>query len=137
MATKYVIGSQNICDNAIRAIADLPMDWSHEVIIQPSTRKRTLDQNNLYFYWLGLLADETGYTKNQWHEFFKETFIKPKIEMITMFDKKIPEKRTTTTRENVGEFIEYLQEIELWVMDNLGYSFPVDDDYRKAMKNET
>lgn len=132
--TRFIIGTPIIRDNAISAILDLPMDYSHEVVIRKAKSKRSQAQNKLYWKWMELLANETGYTKPQWHEFFKAKFILPKIEMITMFDKTIPSQTPTTTKESVKEFTDYLNEIELWVMDNMGYSFPVDDDYRKAME---
>ena len=131
---RYVVGTPLIRDNAISDIRDLPLDYSHEVIIRKAKSKRSLQQNALYHKWCELLANETGYTKAQWHEYFKAKFIAPKTEMITMFDKTVPEKPVTTTRESVKEFTEYLNEIELWVMDNMGYSFPQDDDYRNAMR---
>jgi hypothetical protein len=133
---RYIIGTEVIRGNCISAVLDLPLDYSHEVIIRKAKSKRSLQANKLYWKWLQYLADETGYTREQWHEYFKAKFIAPKTEMITMFDKTVPEKPVTTTRESVKEFTEYLNEIELWVMDNMGYSFPQDDDYKTAMRKD-
>ena len=133
--SKFILYTEHIQQNAISALLGVPLDGSHEVIIRKAKSKRSVLQNALYWKWLGCLANETGYTPDQWHEYFKAKFIASKTEMITMFDKTVPEKPVTTTRESVKEFTEYLNEIELWVMDNMGYSFPQDDDYRRAFKD--
>lgn len=134
MADRFILRTPLIRDNAIQAVKDLPLDGTHEVVIQAHKSKRSRAQNDLMWTWFELLANETGYTKDNWHEYFKAKFIAPETEMLVMFDKTIPSQEVTTTKKNVKQFTEYLQRIELWVMDNMGYSFPVTDDYKLAMK---
>jgi hypothetical protein len=77
------------------------------------------------------LEDEIGEKKEQIHLYFKHKFIKK--DDIRVFGEDVPVE-VTTTKLTVKEFTGYLENIELFVMENLGYSFPIDDDYKQAMK---
>jgi hypothetical protein len=129
---KFNLGTELIQQNAISAILELPLDWSHEVVIRKAKSKRHDMQNRLMWAWFTLLQDETehGYIKENWHEFFKVKFIKPEMEMIYMYGIETPSGAVTTTDKGVKEFAKYLEKIDFWVVTELGYTFPsnISDD---------
>jgi hypothetical protein len=128
---KFVLGSDLIQQNAISAILELPLDWSHEVVIRKAKSKRSISANNLYWVWLTYLQDEIGETKEMLHLYFKHKYLKR--DDISVLGQQVPVE-VTTTKLSVKEFTDYLRNIELFVMDKMGYSFPVCDDYREVFK---
>ena len=132
---RFVLGSELIRDNAISEVLSVPLDWTHEVIIRKAKSKRSLIQNRLYWVWMQYLEDEIGEKKELIHLYFKHKFIKKND--IQVFGEDVPVE-VTTTKLSVKDFTSYLENIELFVMQNLGYSFPIDEDYRQAkgLKND-
>lgn len=130
---KFIIGTDKIRDNVIHEISNLPLDWSHEVVLQKAKSKRSQVQNKLYWIWLGYLEDEIGEKKELIHLYFKHKYLKK--DDIEVFGHDVPVE-VTTTKLTVKEFTGYLENIELFVMENLGYSFPIDDNYKLAMKGK-
>jgi hypothetical protein len=53
---------------------DSLMRGSDKFIIEKKQKKRTLDQNSLYWLWLACIEDETGNEKNYLHEVFKDKY---------------------------------------------------------------
>jgi hypothetical protein len=130
----FNLGTELIQQNAISAILELPLDWSHEVVIRKAKSKRNLAQNALYWRWMEYLQDEIGETKEMLHLYFKHKYLKR--DDISVLGQQVPVE-VTTTKLSVKEFTDYLQNIELFVMDKMGYSFPVCDDYREVFRKET
>jgi hypothetical protein len=55
---------------------DVTKPW--QVTIEPKTKKRTLNQNALYWKWVGLIADATGNDNDDVHEALKAKFLTPR-----------------------------------------------------------
>ena len=53
--------------DAINLINIIPMGELHEVIIRPFKVNRSLLQNSLMWVWLGYIADDLGYSKDELH----------------------------------------------------------------------
>ena len=130
---KFNLGTDLIQQNAISAILELPLDWSHEVVIRKVKSKRGRVQNDLYWVWMTYLQDEIGETKENLHFYFKHRFLKK--DDLCVLGEYVPVE-ITTTKLTVKEFADYLTSIELFVIDKMGYSFPVNDDYRQAFGKE-
>jgi len=71
-------------------------------------KKRTISQNNFYFFYLGIIEQETGQDSNDLHEYFKRAHLPPKF--ITVMGKEIKIPRSTTELSKL-EFGEYLEKI--------------------------
>lgn len=71
--------------------------------------KRSEQQNNYYWMYLSLIADETGYTSEEIHEWAKGKFLTKQIK--ELFGDKVRTK-LSTTRLTKGEFAEYIMKIE-------------------------
>ena len=57
--------------NAINLINIIPLDELHEVIIRPYKINRSLLQNSLMWVWLGYIAEDLGWTKEDLHDHYK------------------------------------------------------------------
>ena len=67
------------------------------------------NMNGYYWLYLTLLESETGNTANDLHEYFKKTFLKPRIK--NLFGKEI-ELAPTTTELTGLEMWDYMLKIE-------------------------
>lgn len=70
---------------------------------------RSAEQNNLYFLYLGVIAEETGHSKDDLHDLFKGKFLGG--EVVEVFGEKVRQKKSTT-KLNKNDFAEYLLAIE-------------------------
>lgn len=71
--------------------------------------KRTLRQNRYYWVYLDLIAESTGHTPEELHEALKRKHLL--VKEVTVMDKVI-EITKSTTDLTVGEFCEYILDIE-------------------------
>lgn len=117
-------------------IEHLPADGSMEIIIRPHKTTRTIEQNNLYWLWVGFMADEIGYKKNQLHDALRGSLLAPVV-YPDLNTGVVKERLRSTTELSVGEFTEYLNAIEEWAADFMGMTLPrPEDQYAIAMGYE-
>ena len=76
----------------------------YEITVKKWRKKRSLDQNALYWMWLQIIAKDLGYDTEELHSSFKSMFL-------TDRSKKIPLVRSTTVLNKL-EFAQYLKSIE-------------------------
>lgn len=84
-------------------------DGEVELLVLKPIKRRTKDQNRLYWGYLKIISEELGNTPNELHEAFKYTFLPTKTITICGDNKIIPK---STTEMTTGEFGEYLDNIE-------------------------
>lgn len=70
--------------------------------------KRTTEQNNFYWMYLGIIANETGDDQNSLHEYFKRKFLPPRF--ITALGKTIKIPASTTELDKL-DFSDYMERI--------------------------
>lgn len=123
-----------IRDVQTRAIAglhiqrlDVTKAW--EVTIRPHKSKRSIDQNSLYWSWLSIIADETGNTANDIHEWCRDEFL-PCSEIKVAGVAHLA--RPSTTALTTKEMTDYLNRIEAWAGTDLGIILPSPDDRGRA-----
>lgn len=113
-----------------RFIDLMPDDGTMKLEIKKNASKRTDAQNKLYWFWLGIIGDDTGYRPDEIHKLMKMQFLEPITYRI--MDKDVIDY-PSTTKLTVREFTEYLNMIELWASD-LGMVMPHPEDiYYTAM----
>lgn len=155
----YVTGEAQR-QQAIRYVTEAPFYPLYTVIVKPAKMSRSVAQNALYWIFNTHLEkhSETGNTKNEWHEYFKEKYLVriyiknpdkhpalcSSIEAITaIMEKGLTSEAAilwknllatlSTTSADVAEFKEYLECIEHEMID-FNCVLPVEDDvYRKAL----
>lgn len=141
--------------SAIKLLEELPVDGSHEVIIQEYSENRSAKQNRLYFKWCGEIANHMGITKDDAHHMFKERyavpiFIRDDEGYATMVQavksvrrqgmnqeannmkQKIVEL-TSTTDFSIKQMAEYMHDIEVYATEiGAEISFP-EDLYQESL----
>ena len=76
--------------------------------IEPEISTRTLNQNKLYWKYLGIIEIETGNVANDMHEYFRRTLLPPKFIKYNGKEIKIP---MSTTELKKHEFSDYMDKI--------------------------
>ena len=105
---------------------DLREQWF--VKIKKQRSRRSLDQNALLWLWMTALEvdSETGYTKEEWKEFFQTKFC-PRTKMkINREDYEIVK---STSQLDTKEFTDFLERIQHFVYHELYFSLPQPSDY--------
>lgn len=108
-------------DDRQRAIACLnKLDLKKPVVfeVRPVVKHRSKNQSSLYWVWLHAIADQTGNSAEDLHEYFKEKYL-PKIFVETTLGGI--HKVRSTTELTTEEFNEYLGKIYLEVTSG-GYA---------------
>lgn len=126
----FIIGGDDV-DRHNRALSELrahfrTLDKSRRwrVIIEPYTRKRTTNQNNLYWSWMSLIADETGNDKDDVHEFLLAKFCPTKS--ITVVEEEVT--RESTKLLNTVEMKDYMDKVMAWAATTLNITLPLPED---------
>lgn len=68
--------------------------------------KRSLDQNALYWVYLGVIEQETGNLATDLHELFKRKFLPPIPKKILGVDFKLPASTTELSKASFGEYLD-------------------------------
>lgn len=118
------------CIDDIRSLVLSPKLWSVKVL--PYVKKRSRDQNDLYFAYIQTIADFTGYNKRAIHEMVAGGHLG--YEMFTVFGRQIA-VRKSTAELSTGEFTLLIQEAEKVAL-SLDLKLPLRDDYNYVMGRE-
>lgn len=91
--------------------------------IEKQISTRSLNQNQLYWLYLGVIERETGNNANELHEYFRRTLLTPKFIKVLGKEIKIPK---STTELSKLEFADYLDKIsaetEIQIPDSEAYN---------------
>jgi len=79
-----------------------------QILIDKIRSNRTLDQNRFYWFYLSIIAKETGDNPNDLHEYFKRRLLPPRFVKVLGRTIRLP---ATTTKLSKSEFAEYLDKI--------------------------
>lgn len=122
---KFTITKPGDFDRIINYLSkiDVTKQWSVSILLLKS--KRSIDQNKLYWVWLGIIESETGTFKDELHEYFKERFLGFTIRKVFESEVKII---NSTTKLNTKEFTTYLESIRVFVSQELGITLLTPDE---------
>lgn len=67
---------------------------------------RSLSQNALYWFYLGVIESETGNNADDLHQYFKRTLLKPKIINVMGKEIRVPCSTTELSKLEFGEYME-------------------------------
>ena len=112
------------------------LDLSKEMVftLAPYKAKRSLSQNSLYWMWVGIMAKDIGESSNDFHALMAHKFLAPEVKEVMGERVEIVK---STTKLNVHEFTEYLNQIEMFSSGFLGIVLPRPEDmYYAAMGYE-
>jgi len=99
--------------------------------IREDKDSRSTKQNRLYWEWVTVIGSELGYTKDETHMLLRDKFIGYN-EITTKKGDHIRELRSTT-KLKVGEFKDYLEQVDIFVSE-YGIILPRPEDlYYESM----
>lgn len=125
MAKRFIIHEQKQINSAVEHIKKLELGGQHEIIVRKFVKKRSDDQNRLYFKLLELISKETGHDKDSLHEYFKKRYGIWDVEKI--FGEEIPVP-LSTTKYGTKKFSEYMTQVEAEAA-SLGIVLPHPNDW--------
>lgn len=138
MTQYFPIHTQGMKDVACKVIAGMPLPC--EVTVQPYKSKRSSAQNRLYWKWLSEIAQQMEvlnkdgvlekHDKEDWHDLCRMKWLGVKV--VSIGDKEYPRPAKSTTKLKVGEFADYLTQIEEHFLSK-GVALTFTDDYGTAM----
>lgn len=152
---RFTLHSEDVKQAACNFIAALSLEPLQEVIIRDAKKDRTAAQNSLYWMWLTIIASELGNTKDDQHTYYKKQILvhiyerddasyAEMLEAVRRVHRQGNKKDaqhladmivelTSTTRADVGQFTEYLNDIEKDAFGK-GITLPHPEDrYYEAM----
>ncbi len=91
---------------------------SLEVKVQ--RKYRSLPQNKLYWFWLGLIGESTGYDPEELHDTYKSMFLVDR-------SLSLPLVRSTKKLDTL-QFGQYLDKVKMHAQDELGIILPEPDE---------
>ena len=124
-------------DNAEReAIRDyisrLPDGKTYDVSIKLHRTKRSSEANNLYWAWIGIIAQETGNDREVCHKFFAKKFLG--YDVREFGSEKIAVVHSTASLDT-KEFSDYMNEVAAFASSELGIVLPTPGDKLYEMIN--
>jgi hypothetical protein len=137
---KIIVRDEPLRNRAVAVCGTIPLSEVHEVIIRPYKVDRSAAQNAYYWRILTIIGADLGLTKEEAHETFKERFLVPifcrddqgyadmyraVVEARNGLAKEVV-KLTSTTKCNVAQMTEYLNDIKHEAA-NLGIRLPMED----------
>ena len=133
MKRRFIIRNDKNAYSASAFILGLPTDGTKEVIIKEHKTTRSLEQNSLYWIWVGILADELGYTKDSLHDALRDALLEP-VSFIDVRSGETKSRLRSTTELSVKEFTAYLEAVEVFASDFAGCVLPrPEEQYAIAM----
>ena len=112
--------------------SEFPEDDNAIIEIKQNLDSRSTKQNRLYWQWIKVMT-ETGYTKDEMHSILRDKFLG--YEEVTTKTNVIRVLRSTTDLK-VGEFKDYLEQIDIFASE-YGIVLPRPEDlYFESMLNK-
>ena len=130
---KMILDRPPDVDELIEIISTMRLDKPLSVEIKPYKRKRTLDQNALYWLWLTdlskyLVSKGRKFATKEWcHDAMRHSFLgyeRSELTDVTTGEVQVRQSLRSTTKLQTGEFTFYLEQIEAWAM-GIGCLLPV------------
>ncbi len=88
--------------------------------------RRSVPQNSLMWLWFSCIAEETGHTKDEVHDYYCSKFLRHTLEWTYGEESWVT---TTTHSLNTDQFKEFLTQVQADAQTTLGIELPNPDDY--------
>jgi hypothetical protein len=110
----FILRDNAIRDRAIEYIASLPLEPLLEVDVYKHKKKRTTQQNKLYWAILNELAEVSPHSSEVWAEYFKQEFIGIEEKIV---NGRVIKRGISTTTLSTTEFADYVTRIQVFYND--------------------
>lgn len=115
--TEYIIHDEVSRTAIIEIIRGLDLKRRWRLDLKRYVKRRSNNQNNLYWQWMTEIGDYTGYTKEEMHDFFREKFLAPVPMMVGTSTERPPRSTTSLT---TAEMQDYLDRIYRFAVTDIG-----------------
>jgi len=133
--SKYRMKTTRERQEVIELIEKLNPDKAWIITVNRPVKKRTKEQNGLYWGWINIISKAARKHKNDIHDYLAEKFL-PKREVIVFGETKI--KPLSTTDLTTVQFNTYLEKINIEMAFEEGIILPwPQDKYFKEQYNAT
>jgi len=106
----FILNGRN--NDVIREYMKLiPFDGTYKMEIKKVQSKRSLAQNDLYWMWLTIIANDIGYTKDEMHDVMRDMLLEPVVKEVMG---RVISTLPSTTDMGVKDFCDYLNAIDIW-----------------------
>tara|TARA_R110002020_G_scaffold7213_6_gene30564 strand:+ start:1881 stop:2264 length:384 start_codon:yes stop_codon:yes gene_type:complete len=95
-----------------------------EIRIKVRSNNRSKEQNSLYWKWINILSNETGFQVEEMHELVKYKFLQRNVVNNDGVEEVILKSTTTLT---VSEFNKFMNDVLYWSNDTLNINLPSND----------
>ena len=121
----FRIVNSKVAHNAAEFVKSLPLEPVMEVTIKPWKKKRSVQQNKLYWMWMGIISEEVGHSSEEMHELFASKLLPLESKEVCG---EVVNIRKSTTKLSVKEFTEYLLKVEAFASEFLQTVLPHPED---------
>lgn len=94
-----------------------------EIRIEKLKSKRSLQQNRLWWLYMGILSKELGYTKDEIHEICKFKFLK--LEKVDEATGEVFPYLGSTAKLNKSDFSDLVSELIRWASETFNIILPL------------
>mgnify|MGYP001609592331 CR=1 FL=1 len=133
MSSPIVIWDESLRQRVIELISSLNIEKPWAVTIEKYVEKRSLNQNALYWKWVGRIAQETGNDPDAIHDTLKNKFLPPK-EFSFMGEKVL---YRSSAKLDTREMSTYMDRVHALATQELGIMLPLPEDGDAAEKTQT
>jgi len=109
-------------------------DINHYLSLKKIVKIRSVNQNRLYWWWIGFISIETGETSENLHKTFKEMFLP--VETLQVLNFKLI-KNISTTDLSTTEFNAFLEEIRIYMLEfdsTINLLYPDDENFTEFVE---
>lgn len=124
----YIVRSIEQRDAIASLVGKLDMSKPWSVTVEPYRKKRSLNQNALYWKWVGIIARETGNSNDDVHEALKAKFCPPRS--ITLGDEE--RQIRSTAKATTAEMQAYMDQVYAFATTELGILLPIPEEMHRA-----
>jgi hypothetical protein len=122
---KHKIYNEKQLSIFVENLQKIPLKQGLTIEYKYITKKRSNDQNALYWMWIACICDEIGENSNDLHETLCEKFLPIKEKLIFGITKI---ERTSTKKLDTIQFKNYLDKIQIFASSELGIILPNPED---------
>lgn len=127
---RYTLNSSTAKQAAIAHIQNVDLSKLPVQIVEVKDFKKTRTNPQNSYLWgvvYKTISDETGYSCNELHELFKNSFLPHKHKLITIGDKSVRIMPSTTALKT-DEFNEYIELICRYAAETIGCYIPAPNE---------
>lgn len=129
MSDFIIIRDERLRAKALERILALDLSKPMKMTLAPYKKNRSLEQNSLYWKWLGIIAKDTGHNADEIHEFCKIKFLPP---VFVEINGEVHEARRTTTKLKIDDMSTYMTKVHAWATGELGILLPIPEERHAA-----